>query len=321
MKHEGPKMRRVLCALDMGRSSSTSLSLASLLAERFHASVDALYATPAVPAFDHSAARVKRLISEHNAQDRMTRMLADIKRRVCISSFVTRGDATAVILAHSKRQGSDLIVMASSPNRHFAGGRSTIEAVTAQAACAVLTAGDAFEAAPLRQILLPVGPAGVEPDALSWVTALAERFNAAIGVLRIGQPRSGLWKLFTTTGEAAPRALGRSSVEYSEMLSAMARKGIETYEIEHPGGGDASAVSNLCGSGRFDAVVVGLPPIEHGESDSNSWVSPVRLRTSVPILSVRSHGSRALFASSQFRAQCGSARSTENLAQAAWRDG
>lgn len=303
MKHEGPNVRRVLCALDVERSSAASLSLASLMAERFHASVDALYATPAVPAFDHAAARVKRLIDEHNAQDRMTDMLADVKRRVCISSFVIRGDATAVILAHSKRQGSDLIVMASSPNRHFAGGRSTIEAVTARAPCAVLTAGDAFDAAPLRRILLPVGPAGVEPDALSWVSALAARFDAEIGVLRIGQARSGLRKLFSTAGEAAPRALGRSCVEYSEMLSALARQGIETYEIEYPGGGDARAVSNLCGSGRFDAVVVGLPPIEHGKGNSNGWVSSVRLRTSVPILSVRSLGSRALFASSQFRAQ------------------
>ncbi|HET7546047.1 MAG TPA: universal stress protein [Polyangiaceae bacterium] len=297
MKFERLTVRRVLCALDVDRSSSTSLSLASLMAERFHASVDALYASAAVPTFDHCAARVRRLINEHNAQDRMTRMLADIKRNVCISSFVTRGNASAVILAHSKRQGSGLIVMASSPHRHFAGGRSTIEAVTAQASCAVLTAGDAFEAVPLRRILLPVGPAGVEPEALSWVSALASRFRAEIAVLRIGKPRNGLWKLFSATGEAAPRALGRSSVEYAEVLAALGPQGIETYEIQHPGGSDTSAVSNLCESGRFDAVVVGLPPIGQSKDDGAAWVSSVRLKTSAPVLSVRSIGSSVRVAS------------------------
>ncbi|HET7539607.1 MAG TPA: universal stress protein [Polyangiaceae bacterium] len=288
MTPEPSNVRRVLCALDIERSGSSALSLASLMAERFCASVDALYAIPEASKLDHGAARVKRLINEHNAQDRMSRLVHALERRVCVSTFVTRGDATGVILAHSRQQSSDLIVMASSPHKHFVGAVRTIEAITALASCAVMTVGDGFEPAPLRRILLPVGPAGLEPQTLSWVSALASRFDAEVGVLRVGQILGGPWKLFSGTPESATRAFGRPSViQCADVLATLSPLGIESYEIEHPGGGDSSAVSDLCASARFDAVVVGLPAVGKSK-DRETWVSSVRLKTSAPVLSVRS---------------------------------
>jgi nucleotide-binding universal stress UspA family protein len=297
-KHEASNVRSVLCAVDVERSGSTALSMASLLAERFHASVDALYATPSTPKFDNRAARVRRLISEHNAQERLTGMLASLKGRVCVSSFVTRGNATPVILTHSERQGSDLIVMTSSPHRRFAGGPSTIAPVTALAPCAVLTVGARFQPAPLRRILLPIAPAGAEPHALSWVSALAARFDAEVGVLRIGQPRSGLWKIFSATAEVTGRARS-TGVGSADVLAALRPRGIHAYEVEHPGGGDTDAVSQLCGSGAFDAVVMGLPAADESR-DTDAWVGALRLKTSAPVLSVRTLRPRMLFASSYF---------------------
>lgn len=285
MMLEPSQVRRVLCALDVDRMGSASLSMASLLAERFHASVDALYATPAVPQFGGRAAHVERLMNEHNAQERLTGMLAAVKGGVCVSPFVTRGDATTVILAHSERQGSDLIVMGSSPQRRFAGGPNTIAPVTALASCGVLTVGDRFQPAPLRRILLPLGPAGAERHALAWVLALASRFDAEVGVLRIGPPR-GLWKVFSATGEASAERRVGTDHESAEVLAALCRNGIDAYEIAHPGGGDSDAVSQMCESGAFDAVIMGLPAA--GESkDSDAWVASVRLKTSAPVLSVR----------------------------------
>lgn len=297
MKLEDLQIRRVLCALDVDRSGSTSLSMASLLAERFDASVDALYATPVVPRFDGQAAQVERLMNEHNAQERLSGILATVAPRVSVSPFVTRGDAAAVILTHSEQQGADLIVMASSPQRLFVGGPGTIAPVTALASCPVLTVGDRFKPAPLRRILLPMGATGVEPHAFSWISALALRFDAEVGVLRLGQPRRGLWQMFPATrvpgtGERAP-----ANAEKADGLAALCAQGIDAYEIEHPGGCDSDAVSHLCESGAFDAAVIGLPTAEEGRN-TDAWVGLVRLKTSAPVLSVRTPRSPVLFAPS-----------------------
>lgn len=300
MKTEAPKVRRVLCALDVARSGSTALSMASLLAERFHATVDALYATPAVPKFDGRTAHVERLIHEHNAQERLSGMLAAVKRKISVSSYVTRGEATAVILSHSERQGSDLIVLASSPHRRFAGGPNTIAPVTALASCAVLTVGDRFKPAPLRRILLPIGPAGAERRALSWVSALASRFDAEVGVLRIGELRSGLWKVLSAALDPTAGARRSAPLETAEVLASLCRAGVDAYEIEHPGGGDSDAASRLCEAGAFDAVVMGLPAAGEGKDSGDGWVASLRLKTSAPVLSIRTIRPPVLFAPSHF---------------------
>ena len=70
MKLESSKLRRVLCALDVDRSGSTALAMASLLGERFQASVDALYAPPA---------------EEHSAQERLSALVASATRKVSVT--------------------------------------------------------------------------------------------------------------------------------------------------------------------------------------------------------------------------------------------
>lgn len=297
---EPSQVRRVLCALDVERSGSTSLSLASLLAERFHASVDALYAVPARPKLESGALRREQGVQEQKAQDRLTAMLGAVRRRVCVSSFVTRGDATDVILRHSQRQASDLIVMASSPQRLFAGRPSTIAPVTAAAPCAVLTVGHRFRPAPPRRILVPLGTAGAERRALAWVFALASRFDAEVGVLKLGQPRSGVWKMFTPAAEPIATGGELTGLEAADVLAELCLRGIDAYEIAHPGGSDSDAVSHLCEAGAFDAVVMGLVASGGSDERGDGWVASVRSKTSVPVLSVRTIRVPTLFAPSPF---------------------
>lgn len=302
MKPETSGVRRVLCAVDVERSGSTSLSMASLLAERFHASVDALYAPPRALLLGDRAARVKRLITDHNAEERLTSMVASVKRKVCVSSFVTRGEASAVILTHSERHGSDLIVMASSTQRRFGALSDTIAPVSAHASCAVLTVGDRFQPSALRRILLPLGPEGLEAPALSWIATLASRFDAEVGVLTIDQPRTGRWKLFRGAVEAAVPAGKRDDVEgVGALVAQLCRLGVDAYEITHPGGNDGAAVSGLCESGAFDAVVMGLPATGEGKAGADALVAAVRTRTGAPVLSVRTLRSPVLFAPNHFQ--------------------
>lgn len=299
-KLESSRVRRVLCAVDVARSGSTSLAMAALLAERFHASVDALYAPPRDEVIGDRAGRVQRLITEHNAEERLFGLVAAVKRKVCVSSFVTRGNASAVILTHSERYKSDLIVMASAVKRRFGAPSHTVASVTAHAPCAVLTVGDRFQPSALRRMLLPIGPEGVEAPALSWVATLASRFDAEVGVLRIDQPRSARWKLFRGTGEPATLASERRDAEgVEDLVAQLCHRGIDAYEIAHPGGGDSDAVSSLCESGAFDAVVLGQPAAGDGK-DCGELVAAVRTKTNAPVLSVRSVRSSVLFAPSHF---------------------
>jgi nucleotide-binding universal stress UspA family protein len=296
---ESSKVRRVLCAVDVARSGPSSLAMASLLAERFHASLDALYAPPRASALRDRGARVQRLITEHNAEERLFSMVAAVKRKVCVSSFVTRGNASAVIVNHSERYRSDLIVMASSARRRFAAPSGTISPVTAYAPCAVLTVGDRFQPAALRRILLPVGPAGVELPALSWITTLASRFDAEVGVLRIGEPRSGLWQQFRDTLGPAVTAGERDSEDVPALVAQLCGLGIDAYEIAHPGGADDDALSSLCESGAFDAAVMGQPAAGDGKGRAD-LVAAVRTKTNAPVLSIRTLRAPMLFAPSHF---------------------
>lgn len=297
MNLERSTVRRVLCALDAARSGSTSLAMASLLAERFHASIDALYAMPPAPTFDGRVARVKRLLVEHDSQERMQNVLASAERQVCVSSFVTRGSASAVILAHSQRYASDLIVMASSRRQRFAAAPSTVAPVSALARCAVLTVGDDFRKTPIRRILLPIGATGVECSALGWAITLAAQFGAEVELLRIGAPNERFWK--TPTPSLADSSVG-SRIGLSDALVALGRMKIAASELTTPGGNDGDAVSRLCASEAFDAVVLGLPASGQGRDISDAFAGEVRRRTNVSVLSVRSLRSPALFAPRHF---------------------
>lgn len=287
----------MLCALDLERPGSASLGMASLLGEYFEASVDALYATPPRCFTASAPEQIARLVNEHTAQERLSAVVASVTRKVRVSSYVTSGPASAVILTHSERYTSDLIVMASSPHRRAAISADTIAPVSEHAPCAVLTVGDRFQPAALRRILLPVGPAGVEKRARSWVTTLASRFDAEVGLLRIEQPRSGVRKALTRAQE--PVASASRGSELEQVLAALCCAGVDAYEIAHPGGDEADALARLCEIGGFDAIVFGLSAPTEGAA-SYGLVSAVRQRTSAPVLSVRSSCSPMLFAPSCF---------------------
>lgn len=271
--------------MDVERSGSTSLAMASLLGERFHASVDALYATSATSLATSLVEGDRQLLSDEDARERLSGMVGSLTRQARVSSYLTSGPASAVILTHSELHTADLIVMASSPHRRFTGHAHTIVPVSEQAPCAVLTVGDRFKPAPLRRILLPVGPAGAEKHACTWVTTLASRFDAEVGLIRIAAARGGV---------------SSAGVECGALLAALCRAGIDAYEIAHPGGHDGDALAELGESGAFDAIVFGLSSAPDVGTADDTLVAAVRHKTSASVLSVRSIRSSMPLAPSRF---------------------
>jgi hypothetical protein len=100
-------------------------------------------------------------------------------------------------------------------------------------------------------------------------------------------------------GSQAPEleVLGR---ECAEVAAALCGAGIDAYDIVHPGGSDSDALSELCNSGAFDAIVMGLPAAGEGKDGADALAAAVRLKSSAPVLSVRSIRSPALFAPGHF---------------------
>jgi nucleotide-binding universal stress UspA family protein len=293
-----PSLQRVLCALDVDASARGALAVSSVIAQRFHASFDALYAPAPVVAFAGRAERVRRLIAEHNARERMQGLLAPFASSLDISSFVTRGAPSDVILSHSEQHRSDLIVMGTSPKRFSDGNGGIALPVATAATCAVLTVRGQTAACAMRRILLPVGSTLNESAAVGWALALGLRFGAEVHVLRVGSPRVGFWQTWTGSArspvdlQAERRARLRSEAVLDQLLVA----GVEARELKQAEHADEAGMVALANTGRFDLIIAGLHARGDDAAAGESLVTALRSRSNLPVLSVRAPGAGATFA-------------------------
>jgi nucleotide-binding universal stress UspA family protein len=285
MNSDVPRLKRVLCALDVDDSTQAPLELASAIAQGFQASADALYAPAPLFAFGGRAERVRRLIAEHNARERLEAMLVPfVSRATHWQPYVTRGLVGDVILSHSERRRSDLIVLG-----QRSGGIS--DSVASAAGCAVLTVRAQAPQRALRRVLLPLSSSLAATCATSWVIALAQRFQLEIDVVRSVPSRSGFWRW--STASAAP--LGRSELQMRSVaklsMSRLAAANVaaklrcETFE--------AGECVELAASGAYDLVVTGLQQPGDAATEGEAFVRELRRTGRVSVLSVRSRGNRA----------------------------
>lgn len=298
MNGDVPSLQRVLCALDADASTRGALSVGSVIAQRFRASFDALYAPAPVVAFAGRAERVRRLIAEHNARERMQGLLAPFASSLSISSFVTRGQPSDVILSHSEQHRSDLIVMGTSPKRFGDANGGIALPVATAATCAVLTVRVQTPECAMRRILLPVGPTLAESPAVGWAIALGLRFGAEVHLLRVGSPRLGFWQAWAGAARspvdllAEQRARRRTDAVLARLLAAR----VEARELKHAEHPDEAGIVALAGTGRYDLIIAGLHSQGDDTKASESLVSALRCRSNVAVLSVRAPGAGASFA-------------------------
>jgi nucleotide-binding universal stress UspA family protein len=257
LSHAAPSLRRVLCAVDVEREACGALAMASVLAEHFEAQLDGLYVAAPSTGWDSRHQRVRRLIVEHNARDRLETLLAPFEGTVPIDSFIARGRAAEMILAHADAHQSDLIVCGISGNSRLGeGSRRLASRVASGATSAVLTVPGDSPACALRRILL----VGTAPDATesarAWATSLSGRFDGSVVSVRPDLSERGFW---SGLRGSAPLLGERDAAELAAMV-----------ERE-----------------RFDLVVVGLPGAADGREATTRWVERLRRTMTVPTLSVR----------------------------------
>jgi nucleotide-binding universal stress UspA family protein len=295
----------VLCALDVEGSPSGALSVGSLIAERFRASLDALYAPAPARSATGRQGRVRRLISEHNSRERLDELLGPMAHSLAVTPYVTPGRASTVILAHSERHDCDLIVMGGSAPARFRDVRAgTLSPVSNAAGCAVLSvrAGDREHG--LRRILLPVGESFADGPATSWAIALATRFGAQVDVLPVRGASLRFWQALkpvrvVDAHAAEARMFGRSHGALSRIRCAR----VEARELDHLEPSGFEAVTTLAETGAFDVVVVGLHAHGDGAAAGDALVGSLRRRSGVSVLSVRALTENCIFAGGAFKAQ------------------
>jgi nucleotide-binding universal stress UspA family protein len=299
-----PSPRRVLCALDVEGSPSGALAVASIIAARFRASLDALYAPAPARSTSGREERVRRLISEHNSRERLDGLLGPMSSSLDVTPYVTPGRPSTVILAHSERHASDLIVMGgSAPARFRDVRRGTLAPVSNAAGCAVLSVRAPETERGLRRILLPVGECFADGLATSWAIALATRFGAEVDVLPVQGASLGFWQALrparvVDARAAEARMFGRSHGALSRIRCAR----IAARELDHLEHGGCDAVTALAETGTFDIVVVGLPAHGDGAAAGDALVGSLRRRSGVSVLSVRALAQNCIFAGGAFKA-------------------
>jgi nucleotide-binding universal stress UspA family protein len=290
-----PALQRVLCAVDVRSEARGALAMASVLAEHFQAHLQGLYVAAPHHSWDNRTDRVKRLIVEHNARQRLESLLAPFERSLAVNSFVTRGSTADVILAHADVHQSDLIVCGISGNsRTGEGSRRLASAVAARAESAVLTVPGDSPACALRRILLVLTePQSTEP-ALHWAKTLAHRFGAKISLVRLDSAPRGFWTGF---GGASSRGAGLCADSRERRRHAeQHRVAASVHDSELKLGApllperDAASIAALIDRESFDLVIVGLPPAADETEPATTLVERLRRTSAAPTLSTRAAG-------------------------------
>ena len=299
------EIKRIVCAVDLLKPAQAALSHAAWLAGVFRTAqldlVNVSLAPPARPgSFSSNTHRVEQMMVEHNACEKLDRLLEGVAPDIVArsSSHVLHGKPISAILAYAKGANVDLIVLGVGKNWAFT--RLVLVGMAEQivhgTSSPVLTVREKA-AAPVRvvKILVPVDFSSSTDIAVEWATALAERFGARLELLHVssdrcsGGVRDGSW--------AEERARSHSNPSHRMQLAELARRarlrGVDVGDVMRAGRSTSACILELAASGAYDLIVMGLHPDRSGTRVSSSGVGcAVRLRSSIPVLSVRAKDSQ-----------------------------
>jgi hypothetical protein len=232
--------------------------------------------------------RVRRLIAEHHAHERLDALLAPFASSLDVSSFVTRGSSGDVIGVHAAQHCADLIVLGGARKRVGASPGSLASMLSAGAERGVLTVPGESPSCALRTILLPVTAATPDSPALSWITMLARGFGARVKLVGVLPTSSGFWRSASRTPVTAARendlrlamrAVARS-LSAADVATSAASRSMPSAELE-----------SVVDSRAFDLVVLGLPA--GVTSPEAALLERLRKNGTTPVLSIRARSARS----------------------------
>ena len=263
-RRELPRLERILCAVDLEQPTPNALSLASFIAERFGAGLEALYVGPTATSGDPAVVQRLNQVVERLGALGTTAQLAS-------------GAPAQTILERASSRCCDLIVLGSR-QRSDLGWQfrdDVVRDVSALADCATLTVHERDTPAVLERILVPVDFGPATSSTVDWACALATRFGAEVRLLHVvSRERSVVGTQDGAELAALERRIASLKIDVGcqVLVAGSVANGIESYNEQ----------------GEFDLLVLGLG----GEPQTptritRGVVATLRNRLSIPVLSVR----------------------------------
>jgi nucleotide-binding universal stress UspA family protein len=189
-------LKRILFATDFSAESLVPLPLVGMLAERYHAEVDVLYAlAPASMAVPEGAAYALPMSAE--AAEKMQQVLrADVLEGTRLKPTLRLGFAAETIMDEAKDFRADLIIAGThgfGGVKHFILG-SVCEDLARSAPCPVMTMGPHVHKrfarpAPPERILVPVDFSPESLDVVPYVMSLVSDFGSCVTFLHVCDPQ------------------------------------------------------------------------------------------------------------------------------------
>lgn len=261
-----PRFERILCAVDVQQPTPGALGFAGLLAERFGASLEALYV----------GSIANGLETELH--------LADVARQASgvasVTATLAAGNPAQTILERAASRDADLIVLGSR-QRSDLGWQfrdDVVRDVTARAACATLSVHERDAPAVIGRILVPIDFGPATSCMLAWASTFALLFGASLRLLHV---------------VSRERQSARSSdrVELAAIEQSLAARGIDVGSQITVAGGAAIGIEGYNLQEEFDLVVMGAAEAPHDPGrTTRGIIATLRNRMPVPLLSVRAAG-------------------------------
>jgi nucleotide-binding universal stress UspA family protein len=271
-----PLIERILCPLDLEQPTLGALRLASVIAECFGASLEAMYAGEASP----------------DAERRLSELVRSTKASVAPSTLVVVGPPVPTILERASQPVFNLIVLGAR-QRSDLGWQfrdDVARQVAALADCATLTVHERETDEPIKRILLPVDFSAVTTEALEWAAALALKFHAEVQLLHVvSRERSTVRSLDrvqnVVRSSNVPADVTAKLIDLEQTLIQMGVTVISEVVIASS---VVNGIADYNDRGEFDLLVVGMSgPPQSPPRLTRGVVATLRNRMSIPVLSVR----------------------------------
>lgn len=254
-----PQFKRILCAVDVEQPTASGLGLAGLIAERFGASLEALYVGPS------------------SGEQQLSRLVEHLEPAVSGTARVSSGAPAHAILERASARDCDLIVLGSR-ERSDLGWQfrdDVVRDVSAMASCATLSVHERDSQSAIERILVPVDFGVATSSMVDWASAFALRFGAEVELLHV-----------VSREQDAPRVGDRAAL--SALEARVAALGVKVGSEVVVAGNAATGIESYNDRGEFDLIVMGLGGAPASPARiTRGVIASLRNRMSVPLLSVR----------------------------------
>jgi nucleotide-binding universal stress UspA family protein len=294
---EQPRIDRILCALDVEKPILSSLSLASLIASRFAASLEVLHAENTATAsglglFLTDAGRVGELMASHNTEQRLEQLVRDSEGSGPATTRFVLGSPVASILERTDLASSDLVVLGARQRSDLGWQfRDDIaRQVAALAPCATLTVHERDTPCRIEHILVPIDFDAVSARAVAWAGAFAKAFDAEVKLIHVVSRERSMQRTVDRSEKVVRTSSIPSDVSASlaELANELTLAGARAKSEVVIASNVVNGITDYNDRGEHDLLVMGLSgPPQSPPRLTRGVVATLRNRMSIPVLSVR----------------------------------